>query len=209
MSRGGPGSDAPRSRSMGTSEPRILADPVLDVGELGSFDDAGVTKPMCRRPRGPTYLYYSGWTRGVSVPFYFFIGCAVSDGGPFVRVSPAPILEAVARSTHTSPRRPGCWSRTAVGGCGTSPGRGGASRTGGRSTGTTSSTPSPTTASNGAGRFGLHRLPRRVSTPSHGHASCAKSGYRMWYCARGGGRTGSGTPSRRTASAGRGATTKR
>jgi len=40
------------------------------------------------------YLYYSGWTRGVTVPFYCDTGLAVSiDGGAtFERTSRAPLL---------------------------------------------------------------------------------------------------------------------
>jgi hypothetical protein len=70
--------------------------PVLDLGTLGSFDDNGVT-PGCHvageRSRG--LLYYTGWALGVTVPFYTFVGLAVSeDGGEtFRRVSAAPVLE--------------------------------------------------------------------------------------------------------------------
>jgi len=41
------------------------------------------------------YLFYTGWTRGVTVPFYLFAGLAISDDGgrSFRRQSPAPILE--------------------------------------------------------------------------------------------------------------------
>ena len=77
----------------GTSEAQIHANPVLDLGELGSFDDAGVTSSCFVDHDGRRYLFYSGWSRGVSVPYYFYAGCAVSDGGPFVRVSRGPILE--------------------------------------------------------------------------------------------------------------------
>lgn len=77
----------------GTSDTRIRPNPVLDIGELGGFDDAGVTSSCVVDHDGRRYLYYSGWTRGVSVPFYFFAGCAVNDGDRFVRVSRAPILE--------------------------------------------------------------------------------------------------------------------
>jgi hypothetical protein len=68
-------------------------DAVLSPGPLGAFDDAGVT-PSCVVDRGrERYLYYSGWSLGVSVPFYLAIGLAVSrDGGPFERVSDAPVL---------------------------------------------------------------------------------------------------------------------
>jgi hypothetical protein len=47
---------------------------------------------------GRHYLYYSGWSLGRSVPFYFYVGLAVSDDGgvSFERVSAAPILERSA-----------------------------------------------------------------------------------------------------------------
>jgi hypothetical protein len=69
--------------------------PALGLGQLGAFDDSGVT-PSCVVDDGDRrLLYYSGWSRGVSVPFYFYVGLAASDDGgvTFRRVSPAPILE--------------------------------------------------------------------------------------------------------------------
>jgi hypothetical protein len=73
-------------------------DPVLSPGALGTFDDGGATVSCAVRSGGDVYLYYTGWARGVSVPFYFFIGLAVRAEGEerFVRVSPAPILERSA-----------------------------------------------------------------------------------------------------------------
>lgn len=74
---------------------RVSEKPVLEMGPLGAFDDNGVTVswvvPHCERK----YLYYSGWSLGVTVPFYFYAGLAVSDDGgeTFRRVSHAPILE--------------------------------------------------------------------------------------------------------------------
>ncbi|MGZ4415275.1 MAG: hypothetical protein ACXVRZ_13025 [Gaiellaceae bacterium] len=70
-------------------------DPALDLGELGTFDDSGVTSSCIVERDGRTYLYYSGWSLGRSVPFYFFVGLAVSDdgGATFRRVSRSPILE--------------------------------------------------------------------------------------------------------------------
>jgi hypothetical protein len=79
------------------SEPeRILAvsdSPALGLGSLGAFDDSGVTSACLVDHGGRRHLYYSGWSLGVSVPFYFFIGLAVSEGAStFRRVSPAPVL---------------------------------------------------------------------------------------------------------------------
>jgi hypothetical protein len=75
----------------------VDAEPVLRPGALGAFDDAGVT-PSCLVRRGAdVWLYYTGWSRAVSVPFQLAIGLAISrDGGPFERVSQAPILGRTA-----------------------------------------------------------------------------------------------------------------
>jgi hypothetical protein len=68
--------------------------PLLDVGALGAFDDSGVTGSCVVEVEGRRYLYYTGWSLGVTVPFYFSIGCAVSGVGEagFERVSAAPVL---------------------------------------------------------------------------------------------------------------------
>jgi hypothetical protein len=69
--------------------------PVITLGPLGAFDDSGVTTSWIVNHDNRKYQYYSGWSRGVSVPFYFFVGLAISeDGGEtYQRVSPSPILE--------------------------------------------------------------------------------------------------------------------
>lgn len=73
----------------------LHTEPVLGLGPLGAFDDSGVTTSCLVEDAGHQYLYYSGWSRGATVPFTLFVGCAVSeDGGEtFERVSLAPILE--------------------------------------------------------------------------------------------------------------------
>lgn len=69
--------------------------PILDLGPLGAFDDSGVTPSCLVEHEGRKYLYYTGWSLGVAVPFYLFVGLAVSDDGgrTFSRVSAGPILE--------------------------------------------------------------------------------------------------------------------
>jgi len=68
---------------------------VLVPGELGTFDDSGVTMSCVVAHAGRRYLYYTGWTRGVTVPFYLFAGLAVSedDGATYSRLSAAPLLD--------------------------------------------------------------------------------------------------------------------
>jgi hypothetical protein len=69
--------------------------PALGPGPLGSFDDAGVTTSCLVTNGGVKYLYYSGWSLGVSVPFYLASGLAVShdSGRTFQRWSQAPLLD--------------------------------------------------------------------------------------------------------------------
>jgi hypothetical protein len=102
--------------------------PVLEPGALGAFDDAGVTNAWMAADGERRLLYYSGWTRGVTVPFYFYVGLALSDDGgqTFTRQSPAPILErnAVDPYLTASPcvlKDGGRWRMWYVSGTGWSP----------------------------------------------------------------------------------------
>jgi predicted GH43/DUF377 family glycosyl hydrolase len=76
---------------------RILAEPtepVLGPGDLGMFDDCGVSIG-CILPVGEArYLYYMGWNLAVTVPWKNEIGLAISEqrGMPFKRVSRFPII---------------------------------------------------------------------------------------------------------------------
>lgn len=68
--------------------------PLLQLGKRGTFDEHGVM-PSCAIANGDTvYLYYSGWARGVSVPYTNSTGLAVSDDGgtTFHRFADGPIL---------------------------------------------------------------------------------------------------------------------
>lgn len=69
-------------------------DPIVRIGERGSFDDSGVTSACLVADGDHRFLYYSGWSLDVEVPFLFFIGCAVSDdaGASFRKVSVGPVL---------------------------------------------------------------------------------------------------------------------
>lgn len=75
---------------------RFSEGPVLSPGELGCFDDNGVT-PSCiiDLANGEKALYYIGWNPGSTVRMHLFGGLAIStDGGEtFRRYSRAPIIE--------------------------------------------------------------------------------------------------------------------
>jgi len=69
--------------------------PVLGLGQLGTFDDNGVT-PACIVTRDDKkYLFYVGWNRTVTVPYRNAIGVAISeDGGlTFKRLYEGPIID--------------------------------------------------------------------------------------------------------------------
>ena len=83
-----------------TGEPCLAPlepEPALDLGPLGAFDDSGVTSSCIVRSGDRRFLYYTGWSRGVTVPFYLAAGVAVSRaGGAFERPSLAPLLDRSA-----------------------------------------------------------------------------------------------------------------
>lgn len=69
--------------------------PVLSSGDAGAFDDSGVMAHSLVNHMNKKYLFYTGWNRGISVPFRWSIGLAISeDGGKtFEKYSEGPILD--------------------------------------------------------------------------------------------------------------------
>jgi hypothetical protein len=74
-------------------------EPVLTIGELGTFDDNGVTPSWIANDGTRKYLYYIGWNAGSTTRMSLIAGLAVSnDGGnSFVRNSRAPLLHRTDR----------------------------------------------------------------------------------------------------------------
>lgn len=77
-------------------------DPILPHGERGTFDDDGMMPGAAIRHAGHVYLYYTGWNRGVTVPYRLSIGLAVSDddGSTFRRLYEGPVVERNALEPH-------------------------------------------------------------------------------------------------------------
>ena len=71
------------------------SDAVLTPGELGCFDDNGVSPSCVREVDNKLHLYYIGWNPGSTVRVHLFGGLAMSNdnGETFERWSNAPIIE--------------------------------------------------------------------------------------------------------------------
>jgi hypothetical protein len=80
------------------SPPALSDSAVIRCGELGTFDDRGATSSCVVEWQGRLYQYYTGWNLGVTVPFYYGIGLAISDdsGRIFHKASAAPVLGRTA-----------------------------------------------------------------------------------------------------------------
>lgn len=68
--------------------------PVLCPGGLGCFDDRGAMTGSVVVNGNRQFHYYTGWNLGVTVPFYFTVGLALSDdgGATLRRFSDGPVL---------------------------------------------------------------------------------------------------------------------
>lgn len=72
----------------------ISSRPILELGELGTFDEFGTYPVSVARNVNEVLAYYGGWTRCESVPFNVAIGVATSrDGGAtFAKLGSGPVL---------------------------------------------------------------------------------------------------------------------
>lgn len=73
----------------------ISKQPILKIGDLGTFDDSGAMLAWIVTHNDKKYLYYIGWNLGITVPFRNAIGLAISydDGRTFTKYSKGPILD--------------------------------------------------------------------------------------------------------------------
>ena len=74
---------------------KISKEPVLKPGELGAFDDNGVTASCLIKVKKLVYLYYIGWKPKSTTRYSLMTGLAISknDGRSFKRYSRSPILK--------------------------------------------------------------------------------------------------------------------
>jgi predicted GH43/DUF377 family glycosyl hydrolase len=82
---------------------RVSEKPVLDIGELGAFDDNGVFQTsIVEAQDGRLFMYYVGFELCHHIRYRLLTGLAVSnDGGEsFEKVKTTPILERSATEMH-------------------------------------------------------------------------------------------------------------
>ncbi len=72
----------------------VHPEPILPLGDIGTFDDCGVMPSWLVDLAGRKYLYYIGWTVRSTVPYHNSIGLAVSDDGgrSFRKYSAGPLF---------------------------------------------------------------------------------------------------------------------
>ena len=70
-------------------------EPVLDIGEIGTFDDSGVVVSCFIEYQNKLLMYYSGYQLCVKTPYFIFGNIAVANNAneKFVRIQRTPILD--------------------------------------------------------------------------------------------------------------------
>jgi hypothetical protein len=73
----------------------IADQPLLSPGQVGTFDDSGVSLAGLNLISGKRFLYYVGWNLGVTVPWRNSLGLAIYNEATqvFERYSQAPIMD--------------------------------------------------------------------------------------------------------------------
>lgn len=73
----------------------VEPNPILKLGEIGSFDEHGIMPSSVIEMNKKIYFYYSGWSRCSDVPYRNYTGLAISnDGGSlFKKISKNPIIK--------------------------------------------------------------------------------------------------------------------
>ena len=72
-----------------------IVGPILDLGELGTFDDSGIMPSCIVKQNDKLFMYYIGWNPQVTVSYRLSIGLAISNdnGLSFARKNIGPICD--------------------------------------------------------------------------------------------------------------------
>ncbi|MCE5205749.1 MAG: hypothetical protein LLF80_06570 [Porphyromonadaceae bacterium] len=77
--------------------------PVVEIGELGAYDDNGVSPTCLINFEGKKYLYIMGWNKGSKVRAAEVSGLTMSrdNGATFMRYSRSPIIDRTDKEPFT------------------------------------------------------------------------------------------------------------
>ncbi|MGZ4955952.1 MAG: hypothetical protein ACXV8Q_12640 [Methylobacter sp.] len=80
----------------------IQAEPLLQLGLPGTFDDCGMMPSSIVNWQGLKYLYYIGWNVRNTVPYHNSVGLAVSDDGgcTYRRLFDGPVMDRTAEEPY-------------------------------------------------------------------------------------------------------------
>ena len=73
---------------------KVFDNPIMQLGDLGSFDEFGIYPTSVIRSGNEVRAYYGGWTRCESVPFNVAIGLGISydEGITFKKYGKGPLI---------------------------------------------------------------------------------------------------------------------
>jgi len=76
--------------------------PVMELGKPGTHDEDGVMVGCIVREAGEVRMYYTGWSKGGSVPYRVSCGLAISldDGISFQRAFDGPVVDRTRFEPH-------------------------------------------------------------------------------------------------------------
>lgn len=79
----------------------VHAEPVMQLGKPGAFDDCGMMPSCVIEHNHLHYLYYIGWNVRTTVPYHNAVGLAVSeDGENYRRLFEGPIMDRTAEEPY-------------------------------------------------------------------------------------------------------------
>lgn len=81
----------------------LSKEPILKIGQLGSFDDSGAMCSCIVDFDNKKFLYYIGWNGEGSIPFRNSTGLAISDDGKtFKKFADGPIMDRIPNEGYSN-----------------------------------------------------------------------------------------------------------
>ncbi len=79
----------------------VCPEPILALGQPGTFDDCGITPTWFLNVRGQKWLYYVGWNVRNTVPYHNAVGLAISNNGThFQKAFDGPLVSTIATEPY-------------------------------------------------------------------------------------------------------------